>query len=103
MTRPVAALVFAVVALALEGATPVAQAPGGPRFVGQASPPATPLSLWYRQPAADRPPTPRPANAIATAEWVRALPVGNGRLGAMIFVGRARKTGPSAYCSTDGR
>ncbi|MET0497153.1 MAG: glycoside hydrolase family 95 protein [Steroidobacteraceae bacterium] len=31
-----------------------------------------PLSLWYRQPA---------------AEWVQALPVGNGRLGAMVFGG----------------
>jgi alpha-L-fucosidase 2 len=31
------------------------------------------LSLWYRQPA--------------DAEWVRALPVGNGRLGAMVFGG----------------
>src|SRR5579859_7019015 len=34
--------------------------------------PAEPLSLWYRQPA---------------RQWVEALPVGNGRLGAMIFGG----------------
>jgi alpha-L-fucosidase 2 len=33
-----------------------------------------PLSLWYRQPA---------------DEWVQALPVGNGRLGAMVFGGIA--------------
>lgn len=33
-----------------------------------------PLSLWYRQPA---------------NEWVEALPVGNGRLGAMVFGGLA--------------
>ena len=34
--------------------------------------PQQPLSLWYRQPAAG---------------WVEALPVGNGRLGAMVFGG----------------
>ena len=33
-----------------------------------------PLSLWYRQPA---------------EEWVQALPIGNGRLGAMVFGGIA--------------
>jgi len=38
--------------------------------------PAKPLSLWYRQPA---------------REWVGALPVGNGRLGAMVFGGVARE------------
>ncbi len=38
--------------------------------------PVSPLSLWYRQPAAN---------------WVEALPVGNGRLGAMIFGGTARE------------
>jgi hypothetical protein len=41
MTRPIAALVFAVVAVGLEGAGPVAQAPGGPRFVGEAGRPRT--------------------------------------------------------------
>ena len=40
------------------------------QFNGQAAPPASPLSLWYRQPALD---------------WNGALPVGNGRLGAMVF------------------
>src|SRR5688500_17475758 len=34
--------------------------------------PSEPLSLWYRQPA---------------AKWEEALPVGNGRLGAMMFGG----------------
>jgi alpha-L-fucosidase 2 len=84
-----AAFGFAVVALALAlaGVTPAAQEPGAPRFVGEAGPPATAWSLWYRRPAADRPPAPRPANAVAAAEWVRALPVGNGRLGAMVFGG----------------
>ena len=38
--------------------------------------PAKPLSLWYRQPA---------------REWVEALPVGNGRLGAMLLGGVARE------------
>ncbi len=39
-------------------------------FLGEARPPAEPLSLWYRRPATN---------------WVSALPVGNGRLGAMVF------------------
>ena len=34
--------------------------------------PASPLTLWYRQPA---------------TQWVEALPLGNGRLGAMVFGG----------------
>jgi alpha-L-fucosidase 2 len=38
--------------------------------------PSTPLELWYRQPA---------------QQWVEALPVGNGRLGAMVFGGLARE------------
>lgn len=41
-----------------------------------AQPPAEPLSLWYRQPA---------------RQWVEALAVGNGRLGAMIFGGVAQE------------
>jgi alpha-L-fucosidase 2 len=41
-------------------------------FTGQASAPGELLSLWYRQPA---------------QYWVEALPVGNGRLGAMVFGG----------------
>jgi alpha-L-fucosidase 2 len=41
-------------------------------LTGQAAPPAQPLSLWYRQPA---------------RRWEEALPVGNGRLGAMVFGG----------------
>ncbi len=38
--------------------------------------PATPLLLWYPQPA---------------KEWVEALPLGNGRLGAMVFGGTAEE------------
>ena len=45
-------------------------------FVGEAPPPEGELSLWYRQPARD---------------WVQALPVGNGRLGAMVFGGAERE------------
>ncbi len=40
------------------------------------APAAEPLTLWYRQPA---------------TEWVEALPVGNGRLGAMVFGGAAEE------------
>jgi alpha-L-fucosidase 2 len=40
--------------------------------ITMAQPPAEPLSLWYKQPA---------------GEWVEALAVGNGRLGAMVFGG----------------
>jgi alpha-L-fucosidase 2 len=54
-------LAFAVAALAWSAH---AQSPPAP--------PAPPLSLWYRQPA---------------ATWNEALPVGNGRLGAMVFGG----------------
>jgi alpha-L-fucosidase 2 len=56
-------------------------------LVGEAAPPPSPLSLWYREPAADRPLVPRPTGRGATADWVRALPVGNGRIGAMVFGG----------------
>jgi len=41
-------------------------------FTGQASRPESPWTLWYRQPA---------------KEWVQALPIGNGRLGGMVFGG----------------
>ncbi|HLH56007.1 MAG TPA: glycoside hydrolase family 95 protein [Verrucomicrobiae bacterium] len=43
-----------------------------PQTTGKQAAPAEPLSLWYRQPA---------------QKWVEALPVGNGRLGAMVFGG----------------
>jgi len=59
--------------LILAGAVlPARQAPPAPRLTGQAPPPLSPLTLWYRAPA---------------SEWVGALPVGNGRLGAMVFGG----------------
>jgi alpha-L-fucosidase 2 len=49
--------------------------PDGPisfQFAGKATPPASPLSLWYARPA---------------KRWLESLPVGNGRLGAMVFGG----------------
>jgi alpha-L-fucosidase 2 len=76
-------------ALAIIATLPVSSLqPASIQFVGEAPPPASGLSLWYREPAADRPASaPRPAPEVASAEWVRALPVGNGRLGAMVFGG----------------
>jgi len=66
------------------------QAPAPPRLSG-AAPPASALSLWYRAPASDHPllarDAPQQNRQAGTAEWVRGLPVGNGRLGAMIFGG----------------
>jgi alpha-L-fucosidase 2 len=92
MTRRLGAIALVAASLALPGASPVAQtreveASAAPRLVGEAPPPDNALSLWYRQPAADRPPTPHLTGRAASAEWVRALPVGNGRLGAMVFGG----------------
>lgn len=43
-----------------------------PLVTSSSEAPAEPLSLWYREPAKN---------------WVEALPVGNGRLGAMVFGG----------------
>ena len=47
-----------------------------PGVRAETSAPKEPLSLWYRQPA---------------RQWVGALSVGNGRLGAMVFGGVASK------------
>jgi alpha-L-fucosidase 2 len=67
------------------------QSPASPRLAGEAPAPASALSLWYRAPASDHPLLPigasRESRQAASAEWVRALPVGNGRLGAMVFGG----------------
>ena len=48
----------------------------GGQFLGQAQPPESSLTLWYRRPA---------------RQWVEALAVGNGRLGAMVFGGIVRE------------
>ena len=80
----IGALAAGVVAAAMQG-------PASPRLTGEAPPPASALSLWYRAPASDHAllPTdaPRQSRQAGTAEWVRAVPVGNGRLGAMVFGG----------------
>ena len=80
-----------VAALVTAAAAAAPQSPASPRLNGEAPPPASPLSLWYRAPASDHPLLPRDAprqsRQAGTAEWVRALPVGNGRLGAMVFGG----------------
>ena len=51
-------------------------ADAAPQLAGQASAPAEPLSLWYRQPA---------------EKWTDALAVGNGWIGAMVFGGIDRE------------
>ncbi len=43
-----------------------------PTLKGQSAPPRDPFTLWYRQPA---------------KRWNEALPIGNGKLGAMVFGG----------------
>jgi len=42
------------------------------KITGEPKPPTNSLTLWYKKPA---------------SEWVEALPIGNGRLGAMVFGG----------------
>jgi len=61
---------FLLVAFGLLGLFPALAA--DVQINGLAAAPAEPLSLWYRRPA---------------KQWVEALPVGNGRLGAMVFGG----------------
>ena len=81
--------ILIVIGLMLAGATTAWQVPpSAPRLVGQSEPSESDLSLWYREPASEHPPTAtNAAPSGAGAEWVRALPVGNGRLGAMVFGG----------------
>src|SRR5580765_748411 len=66
-------IALAQFALALQGPSANTSEPSfNGEFAGDAPPPEAPLSLWYRRPA---------------AQWVEALPIGNGRLGAMVFGG----------------
>ncbi len=58
--------------LALQLTGPNLDTEHGGRLLGEAAAPEEPLSLWYRRPA---------------REWVEALAIGNGRLGAMVFGG----------------
>ncbi len=61
---------------ALAARAPKKKAPPAPELTGRAEAPGEPLTLWYRQP---------------TSAWREALPVGNGRLGCMVFGGVARE------------
>ncbi len=45
---------------------------GTETLTGEASAPSEPLSLWYREPS---------------SQWIEALPIGNGKIGAMVFGG----------------
>src|SRR5689334_5390205 len=80
-----------IAALAAVAGVAGSQAQTSPRLAGEAAPPASAWSLWYRAPASDHPLLPldasRQSRQAGTAEWVRALPVGNGRIGAMVFGG----------------
>src|SRR5947207_13896666 len=83
-----ACLAGALVARIVVAAT---QSPTSPRLAGEAPPPTSALGLWYRTPASDHAllamDASRESRQAGTAEWVRALPVGDGRLGAMVFGG----------------
>ncbi len=70
-------LLIAFMALVISGSVQVLYAATSlPAYTGtltgEATPPAEPLSLWYRQPG---------------TSWTSALPVGNGKQGAMMFGG----------------
>jgi len=92
MKRRIAGTFVAAISV-VAGVVLFGQQPTPPvQFVGQAPPPTSAQSLWYRQPAADHPLVAPAAGGRgrgggANAEWVQALPVGNGRLGAMVFGG----------------
>ncbi len=67
---------------------------------GSATAPAEPLSLWYRQPAGNQQPTGDTqqggrrgggGRGGGSSAWLEALPVGNGRIGAMVFGGVNRE------------
>ena len=66
-----------------------------PQLTGTASAPAEPFSLWYRQPAGYQQQTGnvQPGGRRGgrgggqNSSWLEALPVGNGRIGAMVFGG----------------
>lgn len=61
---------------------------GEPELIGAASAPAEPLSFWYRQPAGFNQPV---GNRRQDPSWLEALPVGTGRIGAMVFGGIGRE------------
>ena len=63
MTRPIACTCSLAGALAagVIVAAAAAQSPASPRLAGEAPPPASALSLWYRAPASDHPLLPRDA------------------------------------------
>ncbi|HOS94229.1 MAG TPA: glycoside hydrolase N-terminal domain-containing protein, partial [Armatimonadota bacterium] len=62
--------------------------PGIPwEFVGESPRPVERLTLWYRRPAHAARQTGAGPDAPGDDAWVDALPVGNGRLGAMVFGG----------------
>ncbi|MHB8951955.1 MAG: glycoside hydrolase family 95 protein [Pirellulaceae bacterium] len=63
---------FVVAVWILSGILTIPLAGADVSFTGSAQAPEERLSLWYRQPA---------------KAWTEALPIGNGRLGAMIFGG----------------
>lgn len=64
-------------ALASQALPSMAATDGSDAPDGGTEPETNPLQLWYTRPA---------------AEWLEALPVGNGRLGAMVFGGVATET-----------
>src|SRR5690348_9907070 len=74
---------FLTAASAIIGSFPFARRFGIARC---AQPDTDALTLWYTRPA---------------AQWIDALPIGNGRLGAMIFGGGARNPAAAPINATD--
>jgi alpha-L-fucosidase 2 len=76
MSLPRRSLLLAALPFALHGQQRPSTFSWRSRIEPATEPPAAPLSLWFTQPAAN---------------WNEALPVGNGRLGAMVFGGVERE------------
>ncbi|MBL7140621.1 MAG: glycoside hydrolase N-terminal domain-containing protein [Planctomycetes bacterium] len=77
MRRAIVLLCILTLPMCALAARPPKKTPApAPALTGEAGAPSEPLTLWYRRPA---------------SAWREALPVGNGRLGCMVFGGIAQE------------